>query len=321
MISLKEMLGPWADPPAWLSFGRSGTGKTVDFLKTDPTAVVLQLPGATRPWNRVLGMPSEALRTREVKDLLSARRTLRSIVVYNRAVEKGEKKGRVVRTIIADDVSLLAEAEFRRLREEIGRGDNFWFHEQLKASLGGFAHEARMAGVFLFANAHLVPPGVGADGATFKGGPKMPVKALINDIPHIFDNSIRVDVEDERKPWPAVYVLDGPDGSYVGKDRHNVVREVSPMNLRELLIQVGYVLPRAPGMEWMDALAEDVAGKLGGTGEGAHAKFTELWVSRLSSLKEKQAPREKILHNRWALQDGRDRYEIRAAEEAALYAL
>ena len=316
-MDLNEMLGPWTEPPAILVSGPSGTGKTTDQLKTFAhECVVIQLPGGARAWNRVMGLPLSKLRVRPAANIREAQIIVEQVRNHNENVEKGTAKT-PIRAIVVDDLSLLALAEMRLLRSELGRKDNFYFHESLRGCIHAFAHSCRLAGVFLTASAHLAPPGTTNEGEVYKGGPHMPVAKLIPAVPHIFDTAIRVGAEDpDRKPFTSLYYNDPPSGQYVCKDRHQIVRHPSPMNLRELLMAVGYVLPRYPGLEWQDKLAEEVAGKLA---EGV--AFDVIWNERMTSLREKKQARDVVVHWRWAMQDGRDRYEIRSAEAEAMYAL
>jgi len=318
-VNLKEMLGPWPEPPAILVTGPSGSGKTVDDMKCFPTHMrSAQLPGGTRGWIRVLGLPVEQLKTQNLKDLDHGRQYIAFLRQRNQEVMAGKRPPTdLVVSLIVDDLSLLAQAQFRKLRGAIERSNNFQFFEELRISIQQFAADCRNAGLFLVANAHLSPPGTMSDGQWYPGGPSMPIAKLIPVAPHIFDTSIYVGSSiEERKPWGNVYYNYGPGGDYVSKDRHHVVRNPSPMNLRELLTSVGYKLPRAPGLDWQDRVAEEVAGRL-----QAGANFLTLWDGRMAKLKEKSATPQHVLHWRWALEDGRDRFEIRQANEAALYAL
>lgn len=321
-MELSDLLGPWTEPPALLVSGESGSGKTVTYLKAFVNfAVVLQLPGAARGWNKVLGLPPDKIRIKTVTHIGMARRLIGSMVEHNEAIKKGTKAGRPILAVIPDDLSLLASATFRRLRAKIGRKDNFWFHEQLKSEIGAFVHDCKTAGMFVAANAHLSPPGTGDDGRPYKGGPGMPVKSLVGVVPYTFDTSTRVGIEDlDRKPWPSVLLTDLPTGSYHCKDRHNTFREVSPLNIRELLLQAEYNLPRFPGLEWQDKVSEDIAGMLAAADDPS-TRFTELWSKKMEKLRDAQTDRNAVLHWRWAMEDGRDRFEIRRAGEASLYAL
>lgn len=314
---LRAALGPWQDPPAILVSGESGLGKTIAGLKAfGDGAVVLQMPGGSRGWNRVLGLPEKQLRTKEVADLRAARAEIRKIRKWNSAVRAGKVKGRVVWAAVVDDLTLLAHAEMRRLRNEISRADNFFFHEQLKSAIHGFAHECRFAGLFLYANAHLRRPDDKGP-----GGPAMPVASLVPAVPHIFDTSVIALGEDDRKPWPTVLHCYSPGSLYTCKDRHHIFRDPSPMNIRELLNAAGYRIPRMPGMEWQDRVAEELAGQLLNAGSEWGALFPTIWAKRMSVLAEKSAPPQTVLRWRWALEDGRDRHEIQLREKAVIYEL
>lgn len=317
---LKKIMGPWQDPPTVLIAGPSGCGKTIALLKAFAGAVVLQLPGASRGWNRVLGLPPSLLRTMEVQNIRDARQKVHSLRARNNAILAGKREGDIIWCVLPDDITLLAQAEMRLLRKEIPRADNFWFFEQLKSGIHGFAYDCRMAGMVLASTAHLKRPDDKGP-----GGPEMPIQGLVAAVPHIFDTSLIALSEDAtRRPWPTTLHNYPPGGLYYTKDRHHVVRECSPMNLRELLNHTGYQLPRHPGLEWQDKAAEEVAGLLHAAhsdGKDVVQAFADIWTARMSQLRAASKPANTVLHWRWALEDGRDRYEIRQAETEALFAI
>jgi len=109
--------------------------------------------------------------------------------------------------------------------------------------------------------------------------------------------------------WPGVYRCSRADSEWITKDRHAVTPDFSPMNQAELLRAAGYVIDRAPGLEWQEELIEAGARAI----LGGHPEI-EVYKQVLAHGQQKtQDPR----HLRWMLRDCRDRVVIRRANSAA----
>jgi len=287
--------GSWSEPPFIIVYGDSGTGKTTDAILSFPDAQFLALPGAMKSARSVGHI---LIDIKPCQDLDQA-------VEHARAAKKSRKT-----KIVVDDLSLLAENQKSKLSDKY-KGWDLW--GAVQDSIVKFKTVCLDLGMLVLCNAHRTPPETDKDSNYLHGGPSMPTRALVRSIPHVAHTVLRVGLEDGRKPWPGVYHGLAGNPMWFQKDRHHVFGEISPMNLREGLLLAGFELARHPELGWQDGIADKVCARL-----HAGESFPEVFALFMKGLTDKgRHPK----HVRWALRDGRDRFEFQKQQHAALYEL
>lgn len=266
--------------------GESGVGKSTDQLLAFPTAWFLCLKGADKPGYQFGLAPI----TVEVSLLSHAVE-----VLQHTATLPPEQKPPA---IIIDDLTLLAENSYDFLKPQYPKNQVFAFWERMKQELRAVRTTAREVGVHVFASAHLAKPDTDQAGNFHKGGPVMPGRKMRSAIPHIADEVYLAELEPGHEPWPGVYWCE-PHPEWHMKSRLGLMRGRAPMNLRELMRQRGYTLPRMAGAEWQEAVAQQVADTIL-KGE----PWKDVWNRAEVQLMSKGLHPGLVY---WALRDGVDR--------------
>jgi hypothetical protein len=215
--------------------------------------------------------------------------------------------------IVLDDFSILAERSHFALDRAGMKGWGVW--QKLARDVMALRELALNLGVTLIITCHESQPKTTDAGVFIPGGPKMPSAAMVAMLPSICTLVMRgaKDTFAQLPEWSGAYSCDATDGRWVTKDRYCVVPKTAPQNIREILLrarEIGHdviVPPRAQGLEWLDGVAEQVAGGLrSGAFQNPAAAATGLaGAPNLPS----QDPR----HLRWAWRDGCARHKLRTA--------
>jgi len=300
--------GPWGEPAVIITYADSGTGKSSDLIASFPGACVLAQKGALKPVVGVFGLPRDSLWTVEIRtlyDAISLAQQIAQLPVDKRPPALG-----------IDDLSLLAGNTLTAMKASGKYGRNpyaLWGDlRDLVQTLGNVCRWD--AGIHVVINGHEQAPYTADDGTFHKGGPRLPSKALTAMIPYVADTVLRgrkADATAPRKgsPWQAVYDCEFSD-RWILKDRHGMYGLGLPMNLSEWLRAVGYVIPRARGLEWQSAWVQLIA-------ESLHAG-NDIAKVKAAAIERLQAAGHDPRHIRWALRDGIDRAAFWKAQGSVL---
>lgn len=287
-----------ADAPAFVcGYGPSGHGKTTDMLYAMPRGFYIAHPAALKPSVGVVGFqlhPSQIWDAQRIADVTAQLPKL----------DPKQFDG-----VVVDDFSLLAERTFSAL-EKVRSGFKLW--GALRDEIMEFRDAARRCRMHVLINCHELPPQIKA-GRALRGGPKLP-GTLPEDLPVQCDMVLRTFVEPSRRgAWGVVYRCGPNDPSYVTKDRHNRTPDMAPMNIGEILRSAGYVLRRAPGLEWMEEQVEIGAQQL-----LAYPPDQERAVLHAFAMHLHTNVTQNLFHIRWALRDAADRVVLRRAHSNLL---
>lgn len=306
--------GPWDGPPAVIEYGPSGLGKSsrLGWL-LGSQGVVFALPGATKPFRSTCGFEPNVI---EVNDLAGVIQGMQALFAAL-PVEKRPNIG-------IDDLTELAKATAEALKPKyapngVFSGDaTFRYWDDVKAHINAVKSLARHAGVLVAANAHLIDAEV-KNGKQMKGGPDMPARKVVDAIPHMFDVCVRIEADVNRLLFKAVYKCDNGHPVFHEKDRHNVLRATSPANMAEALRRAGYPIARPRGLEWQESWVEQIAAELAAsdgkpdTQKKLFKAAEEAILKALLGGKKDHDPAD-TRPSLWAygaIQDGRDRWELR----------
>jgi hypothetical protein len=297
--------GPWSEPACIAVYGPPGSGKSTDLAATLPDAWNFAPPGGTRSVQTFVGPELYA----EMRQRVVQVRHLAEVTQYLALMAQGKIERRPV---IVDDASILAGALHDILRPQFPMKNNFQFWAAIRKHIRDLRDAGRWAGVHVFLNAHPIegaPQWVleESTGAMkfVKGGPLFAGKAQTAEVTHSFDVILEVRRDQTRADkglWPSTYWSEPNCETHHVKDRHGIVETNTPMNLREILKAASFVMPRPPGLEWMDALAPVVAGRID-KGEERGEIFHDIRGRLLGKGINRH-------HVGWALRDAFDAYDI-----------
>jgi hypothetical protein len=277
---------PVFDPAFVCIYGPSGVGKTLSTCHAFPNALAIAAPNALVSARTMLGYaPASVYRPvlDDVTKLIKA--------------ESGHYDA-----IIIDDFSFLAEQTFAVLEK---RHTGFRLFGALRDSILDFRDAARFAGCHVAVTCWEQPPNTKPSGERVRGGPMLTGR-LPEQLPAMCDLVLRCAFDPARKPWPGVYRCGG-DPNYVMKDRFNVVSDPAPMNLGEILRSAGFVLSRAPGLEWQEDIVEQIAvGLLAGEPMNDLAAANDAYTKLVAAGARSE-------HARFTVSDGLDRAILRRA--------
>lgn len=211
------------------------------------------------------------------------------------------------RNVVVSDVSIASLNTYMDLKVQypgIKRiADRY---EALKFAVQRFAMAYRAAGLLLAVNAHVRPGSFEKKSGDWRpGGPDLQGWQVLPLIPHAFDAALIMH-RAAVWPWPAAFYAPGPySNDWVTKDRYFVITRrpghSGPGNLREYLRAAGVILPRDPGLDWQEGVADKVAALINDKGNTPREAWTAV-ADRLRGAYD-------LRHVRWAISDGIARAE------------
>jgi hypothetical protein len=299
-----------AQQPAFVVvYGAAGKGKSVDAIYSwAGSALYLAQPGALRGAESVIGHSIDS-------QVVPCSRLAEAAPYLQMAKDNG------FGAVVVDDISLLMRNEMEAAKptyaifDKIEKGKISGYDRAIwgyyRQIVTDFSARARWLGINVIANAHEQVPFVDdKTGERFLGGPDLGWAKLVKDIPHAVDLLLRVQSRGPTTPaWDTVADCDPTDRDWQMKDRFaKAIPRGGPLNTAEILRAANYTIPRPAGMEWAEAVAEQVA------------------VAILSGTPEKQASgpvKAELVKQgcppylaRWALRDGvhRGRLRLRAQQ-------
>ena len=271
-------------------YGPGGAGKTTDMLYSFPTGLFVAQPGALKPAHHVVGYVPASVEAATIMDATE---------VLKRHGSSGKYAA-----IIVDDFSLLAEQTVAVLEKKFS-GFKLW--GEVRDVTLAFRDTARHLGLHVVLTAHESTPKT-TNGLFVRGGPRLPGR-LPEDVPTVCDVVLRAASDTSRKGWHACYRCTIDDPSWVTKDRHGVTPDKAPMNLAEILRAAGYVIPRAPGLDWQEEYVENLAAALLGAPTG---QDKAVLTDAINALREAGV---EDLAIRWTLRDALDRVSLTRARQ------
>lgn len=220
--------------------------------------------------------------------------------------------------IINDDLTPIAMRSIQMwkrqdVRTASGAVDNFYPYQQLSGRVIDVAGLTRNLGCHAWSSAWQREPSVDIKTRKRKpGGPNIGTADQSAQLPGWFDVNVRAVIDPNYPdPWIKGALLAdvssvGTD-KYVTGDRNGVVinNVPAPPNIREILraSRTNYLLTRPEGLEWLDELAEELAGLVDTHG----ARSAEAWdfIEHAFGGSVPVTPRtQDELHIRWGCQDG-----------------
>lgn len=206
-----------------------------------------------------------------------------------------------------DDVSLLAKATYYPIADRYDKRHVFDKAEDVKRVFYEFAQfllDLQHLGLFPVLNFHSTEPSTSNEGMFIKGGPTMPWKSLMGDVPRVVDLLLRTGTDpDITGDWKGVFRVENANPRWHEKDRFSVCPDSCPQSIYEILRAAGYAIPRPAGLEWMeDAVAEVARGVASGSDpyEIGGAVQARLMADDGRSMKQ----------TAWAVRDGWARYAL-----------
>ena len=213
-----------------------------------------------------------------------------------------------------DDITELAQntADAMLASGSYPKNKTFDFWRDIKRFIRGPLTKALFSGLHIGANAHVGEAGQDQAGTFHKAGPEMPSLKLRKPVAHMFHMSMIAEPKPGNVPWKAVYRVENANPQWYTKDRHGY-DGIYPMNLGEMLRAKGYDVPRLPGLEWQDEIAELLCQQVldGGDRQALWDKFYDHLLGK----------NQFDGHIYWALRDGLDRATIRKRLQIGLRGL
>jgi hypothetical protein len=277
------------DPSFSILYGDLKAGKSADTLATFPRGTYIAAPGALAPAESVWDFEQPARHDLETfKDISRFAESLNGSTL----------------ALICDDATLIADRTANHLRQKLG-GWDLW-----AAVLSQAIHmrdTLRRRGFHIVFTCHARTAHVD-NGVRVRGGPSFQGQCA-EKIPAAADFLLRAEARDGQLAgsppigWTHVYrTAYSPD--WLHGSRYNTP-DLAPMNLAEILRLAGYSIPRLPGLEWQEALADALARRLCEIGLGS----TDLVKDALERVRDKalRSFTRSEAHAYWAVRDGYDR--------------
>jgi hypothetical protein len=285
------------DPSFSILYADLKAGKSADALAAFPLGVYVAAPGALAPAEKVWGFKQPPRHDLE---------TFKDIAKF------AEELNGSTLALICDDATLIADRTANYLRRKGLGGWDLW-----AAVLSQAIHmrdSLRRRGFHVVFTCH--PRTAHVDnGVRVRGGPSFQGQCA-EKIPAAADFLLRAEARDGQLAgpapigWPMLYRT-GYSPDWLQGSRYNTPDQ-APMNLAEILRLAGYSIPRLPGLEWQEALADALARRLCEVGLGN----TELVKDALERVLDKalRSFTRSEAHAYWAVRDGYDRAVLWTAQ-------
>ncbi len=296
-LALPGRFGPFGGPLSFWIFGQQKVGKTLAALQVAPglTPIFTPLPAEAaaavgyagiQPWLFVT--PTLEVATDGILYLIRER--IR------------------VAAILLDDVGIMAENTANALKRS---GLDGWdLIQALRARIFNLRDLARyhLEAHTLFTSHEGGPKTI--KGRVIRAGPLLPGQ-LTEDIAGPLEGVLRMVVDPMVSPRSTRFRT-ASDPAWVQGDKTGAVLDNGPANLAECLRAVGVPLPRYPGLEWQDEIAEAIAVEL-----LAGMQQKEVLTRALYYIKQRGWAQDQR-HVEWAFYDGLDRAELRRKRQNRL---
>lgn len=302
----------------FLLYGDPKMGKTTAFLRALPTGLFIGERSAIQ-----LVAESTCGFTPQPWQIVEGVTTLQQLQAWIPTLKGKEWQAAIkahrISALYVDDFSQICAKSVIIWDTEAPAGNDFYAYKMLDRYLDWISFELRGAGLMCGLSAHAREPRYDQNkkSRTFgqlisKGAPDVPSAKQVQAVPGWADLVARVESGDSKDPWwPRVACVD-PQASdlWVSGDRNSVCWSSTPANLREILnaAPTRYDLPRLPGLEWQDEVAETVSESLQ-SGESVISTIERIFA-HYATYAIPGSPGER--HVQWAVQDGIARHQIRA---------
>lgn len=288
---------PALEPVMICVWGASGGGKTTDLMSAFPTGDFVAPQGALQSSIPMWGFLPKRVDKKHISD----------------ATEYVTANAGKVFAIIMDEFSFMSADSISRAEAKSKSGADQKMWGIIRDELIEFREACRRGGAHIVVNCQERPAGEVKGGWKLRAGPQLPGR-MPEELPALSDMSLQASTDLNRwGPWKGVYRCPGEkDTTKITKDRLMVCAPVSPMNLRELLNAAGYVMPRLPGLEWQDEVAEYLSKGIE-SGVALQEAIKAGWAAAAARSSD---PR----HIAWAVRDGVDRAAVRMSAPRNLIA-
>ena len=287
------------DPSFAVLYGDLKAGKTADALAAFPQGVYVAAPGALAPAEKVWGF--EVPKGRDLE-------TFKDIAQFAVHDLNGAS------ALIIDDATLIADRTANYL---LGKGIGGYDLWALVLSQAIHMRDAlRRRGIHIVFTCH--PRAAHNDnGVRMRGGPSFQGQCAMK-IPAAADLLLRAEARAgsdgltslKAIGWSWMYrTTYSPD--WLQGSRFNTP-DMAPMNLGEILRLAGYTIPRLPGLEWQESLADALARRLCQVGLGDEQAVKDSLARVLDKAMRSFTKSE--AHAYWALRDGYDRAVLWTAQ-------
>lgn len=274
--------------------GKLKTGKTVALIAAFPEAVFVAAPNALDCGASLLGW--DVPRNRRL-DLV----TIRDVTKAIPSVAKVSKQ------IVIDDLSIMGERtvyDAEKVRKL--KGWKIW--DAVRDDLLELRATALRCGLHVWFSSHLKGPK-----GDRLGGPDLPGQ-MPESFPAVASCMLRVVYDPAQLGgWPWALSAVG-DGLYAAGDRLSIVKDRTPMNVREILLASGRDIPRPKALAWMDKPCAALAARMAG-----QTPQDQMAIGRKAFDALVKAGRNP-LHVRWLCRDAIHRTVITAQNSPAAMA-
>lgn len=277
------------EPVLICTYGRSGSGKTVECGYSWPNALFIAARGALTSIVSTCGYEPAQVSAKDIADA-------------TKQIEKFNRQAKNYDAVVVDDFSWLAEQTVAKWRKKLS-GFDVW--RKVNEETLAFREAARHARSHVILNCWYKGPQTKNDGSYVRGGPDLPSK-LPEQLPSMCDIVLQVGHDPLRKPWGGIYKC-AFDSTHVMKDRFGICYTLNPcpMNLGEVLRASGYEISRLAALAWQEEAVESFSHTLAEAGPNLFPKMNELYAQLLQKVDAKAAA--------WTIRDAVDRMSIRKA--------
>jgi hypothetical protein len=299
-------MGSIANQPVFvILFGAIKLGKSLDAVMSFPRARFIAAPGALKAAPGVAGFEPT-----DVRDVAGLPEMIKIV---------NETKPGMADALVVDDFTLYVKRQVASLERGGVNGYDLWgiiYRQVLE-----LRETCRRCGLHVILTMHESPPKMD-NGIKLPGTVMLPGKQLPYDVPAAADMVLRAQPMPSGMGnalgWPVVYRCDPTDPEWRTGDRNNVVPDMSPMNLGEILRLVaretkapaGFAPRRLAALEWHEPWVEKAAETIMAPGvrDLTHARAV---IKALVGACLKKDPDER--HALWAARDAWDRAVLRSA--------